>query len=282
MPTNARDYTQTEALSEWRRAMLREMRTQLKDNMCSWTAKTTGKRCRSLMSRASLQKANDLLDILEEDAFGPSALESVLHDLAPLALCKRWHRQYAEELSLNWCKAAGQDFARRFELDPTVPVTTSASSILSQRGDRTYGLRAATPIDSPSLNSGLETFTTPNIRSRHRDSDYGLTTISPLDRLDRTVSARRLRKKTRLEGITPDRPALLRASKHGSRSGHCRIVGIGLIACDDVEECPICYDSCDETIYTQCDSCEGMFHLQCMDEWLGKCNTGTRISCPMW
>jgi hypothetical protein len=43
---HSHEHTQIEVLSEWWLAVLRDMRTQLKDNMCSWTAKTTKVRCK--------------------------------------------------------------------------------------------------------------------------------------------------------------------------------------------------------------------------------------------
>lgn len=282
MSLNAHHYTHTDALSKWRSGVLRDMRAHLKDNACSWTAKTTNLPCRSLMSQASSKEANRLLDTLTERAFDMVDLERALHDIALLALCKRWHRQHADELSQTWCKAAGRDRVRRISECLTAPRTTT--------GDETGRSEFMTTVERHGPLSRPRTPPT----SQYGDGSDQTRVNSPVNLPDpdsrrstayepvRTITPRQIRKKDLPIGITAENPALLRSNKHNNRYGHCRVVGFDSTVREDVKECLVCYNSSEDTVYVGCTSCHVRCHLRCMSKWVERSNTEAPAPCFVW
>lgn len=263
--------------------MLRDMRAHLKDNACSWTAKTTNLPCRSLMSQASSNEANRRLDTLMERPFDMVDLEPVLHAIAPLALCKRWHREYADELSQTWCKAAARDRVRRISECSTAPRTTTGNETARSESMAIVERHSRRPAVFP--------------RSQHRDSsDQAKVPLNLPDRisghstahkLDRTITPSQIRKKVLPIGITTQDPALLRSTKHNSRHGHCRVVGFDSTVQEDVKECPVCYNLSEdpdyvEPVYVGCTSCHVRCHLHCMSKWAEKFKLEAPVSCVVW
>lgn len=69
---------------------------------CVGHARTQGRRCRNRIAAANSSSAADLLAALKVTTASSRRLDTELHKLTPLVLCKRWHQDQASDMVEEW------------------------------------------------------------------------------------------------------------------------------------------------------------------------------------
>ncbi|MCJ1377148.1 hypothetical protein MMC17_000240, partial [Xylographa soralifera] len=71
---------------------------------CVGWAKTQGRRCRNPIAYHNQVAARSALADGDQKLRAGRSVESVLHNVAPLLLCRRWHQNQTGEVATKWCK----------------------------------------------------------------------------------------------------------------------------------------------------------------------------------
>ena len=71
---------------------------------CVGWARTQGRRCRNPIAYHNQAAARSTLAGGDEKLRAGRSVESVLHNVAPLLLCRRWHQDQAGAVATKWCR----------------------------------------------------------------------------------------------------------------------------------------------------------------------------------
>ena len=229
--------------TDWRQIVRQELREELAANLCCWTTKK-GTQCRGLMRKAALDEAREILAALEDRTFTMILLETTLKEIAPLALCKRSHKEHADSLSVIWLKSAENHRresarlrrARRGGADGS-PASHDARAVARDNGSCRY-------------------LTVDDLRRSQVSWE-----VSP----DQPLAILRVRDEggeCKLKSFGP--------SAHREDLEDCPI------CLNQLREGP------NENIYVQCVACSRSSHLECVERWLRSRESRASLFCPFW
>ncbi|KAI2734043.1 hypothetical protein DTO013E5_10222 [Penicillium roqueforti] len=236
---------------------------------CGITKK--GYACKLVVKKETLKEGRQKLSNLARSPFDLSTLDFQLNGIVSFFLCKKWHRSRQQsDVKQRWFDAAVRNQTQA-QTSPHRGFSPSRAEFSDSQERLQRSLEAealyALMWDVDEIN--YPEHTTP-------------TRIGSSQPPGREVTAHMLTTDGVPWDVSPDDPAVLSVSNeyggHHSIQLHKFCQGSG----PEGAMCPVCFEEENDTpIMLQCNTCEGVVHLECMEGWLAHRLPGNNTSCPI-
>jgi hypothetical protein len=242
---------------------------QVEKTCCGITKK--GDVCKLTVKKETLKEGRQKLNNLARSPFDLSTLDSQLNGIVSFFLCKRFHRDRQQnDVKQRWFNAAVRNQTQA-QTSPHRGFSPSTAEL----SDSQERLQRSLEVEAPyALMWDVDDITYPELTTPTR--------IDSSRPPGREVTADMLTTNGVPWDISPDDPAVLSVSNEYGGVHSIQLHAFCQGSCPEGEQCPVCFEEESDTpIILQCDTCEGVVHLECMEGWLAHRLPGNNTSCPI-